>query len=103
MANKKSWIKYLRYLNLALSFGISMVLTILLGVYGGDWLDRRLGTSPVFLLLGIFLGIGAGFYNLWSELSKLNEVNKEKKLEENKQHEGINENSQYGEGNKEKW
>lgn len=102
MANKKSWIKYLRYLNLALSFGISMVLTILLGVYGGDWLDRRLGTSPVFLLLGIFLGIGAGFYNLWSELSKLIEVNKKRKLEEKKQHEGIFETSQDREGEKEK-
>ena len=103
MTRKKRLLKQVRYLNLAFSFGISMVLILLLGVYGGHWLDRRLGTSPAFLLLGTFLGVGAGFYNLWSELSKLNETNKEKKLEENKQHEGINENSQYGEGNKEKW
>lgn len=103
MAQRKRWIKQLRHFNLAFSFGISMILVLLLGVYGGHWLDQRFGTSPVFLLLGIFLGVGAGFYNLWSELSKLNEINKEAKLEEKKQNEGISENSQYGEGNKEKW
>ena len=102
MTNKKNWLKYVRYLNLAFSFGVSMVLIILLGVYGGNWLDHRLGTSPIFLLLGVFLGVGAGFYNLWSELSKLNEVNKDKKLEEKKQHEGIIKNSQVGEGKKKK-
>ncbi|NLA25941.1 MAG: AtpZ/AtpI family protein [Firmicutes bacterium] len=86
MANKKNWTKYARYLNLAFSIGISMTLAILLGVFGGDWLDRRMGTSPLFLLLCIFLGIGAGFYNLWSELSKLAEIEKAQKLQEEKQH-----------------
>lgn len=98
MAKKSDWVKQARYLNMALSLGISMVLVILLGVFGGDWLDRRLGTSPAFLLLGIFLGIGAGFYNLWSELSAILEVNKKGKLEEKKQHEGKEENGQFKAG-----
>ncbi|NLA05143.1 MAG: AtpZ/AtpI family protein [Firmicutes bacterium] len=98
MAHKRKWIKHARYINLAISFGLTMVLTILLGVYGGLWLDRRLGSTPLFLLLGIFLGVGAGFYNLWSELSKLNELNKKGKLEEKKQNEGFSDNSQNGEG-----
>ena len=98
MAKKKNWLKYARYINLALSFGISMILILLLGIFGGDWLDRRLGTSPLFLLLGIFLGVGAGFYNLWSELSKLVEIEKYKKLEEEKQHEATIDSCQVGEG-----
>lgn len=100
--NKKKWLGYAHYLNLAFSIGISMVLTILLGVYGGLWLDRRLDTSPLFLLVGVFLGVGGGFYNLWSELSKLNELNKERKLVEKGQHEGIIKNSHNEEGKKEK-
>ncbi|HOB29064.1 MAG: AtpZ/AtpI family protein [Dethiobacteria bacterium] len=102
MAEKKGFMKYVRYTNLALSYGLTMILAIFLGFYGGDWLDRRLGTSPIFMLLGIFLGVGAGFYSLWSELSKLIEINKEKKLEEKKQYEGIVENRRVEEGEKEK-
>lgn len=98
MSNKHKWIGYARYLNLAFSIGISMVLTMLLGIYGGLWLDRRLDSSPLFLLAGTFLGIGAGFYNLWSELSKLSEQNIKGKLEEKKQNEGFIKNSHNGEG-----
>lgn len=91
MNPKKSWMKTAQYLNLAFSLGVSMVLIMLLGIYGGNWLDNRLGSSPFFLLLGIILGTGAGFYNLWSELSKLVEIDKRRKqeLEEDKQHEEI--------------
>ncbi len=102
MDNKKSWIKYVRYLHLAFSLGVAMTLTMLLGIFGGDWLDRRLSTSPLFLLLGIFLGIGAGFYNLWSELSKLVEIDKEKKLQEEKQHKEIIIQCQINERDKER-
>jgi F0F1-type ATP synthase assembly protein I len=55
-----------------------MVVAVFLGLYGGWWIDRRLGTFPVFMLLGIFLGIGIGFYSLWSELSELMEKKPEK-------------------------
>ena len=48
-----------------------MILAILLGLFGGRWLDRQLSTEPLFMLLGIFFGIAAGFYRLWSELSIL--------------------------------
>ena len=98
MSHKKNWLKHARYLNLAFSIGISMTLTMLLAIFGGIWLDRRLGCSPLFLLVGIFLGVGAGFYNLWSELSKLIEIDKSRKLEEDKQHEEIVDSCQVGEG-----
>ncbi|NLI69397.1 MAG: AtpZ/AtpI family protein [Firmicutes bacterium] len=68
---KQNWLRYGRYINLALSFGIMMVVSLFLGLYGGDWLDRRLGTSPIFMILGIFLGVGIGFYSLFAELEGL--------------------------------
>ncbi len=37
-------------------------LCIALGVGGGVWLDRTLDTSPLFSLLGLFLGLALAFY-----------------------------------------
>lgn len=45
--------------------GISMALPIFLGVYGGHRLDVKAGTSGTFLLLGILLGVGTSFMNLY--------------------------------------
>lgn len=47
---------YLRFLHL----GWQIVLTLLLGVFGGRWLDGRLGTTPVLTVAGAVLGIGLG-------------------------------------------
>ena len=42
-----------RYLGLGLQF----VVSILLFLYAGQWLDRRLGTTPLFMIIGLMLGI----------------------------------------------
>ncbi|GGF21885.1 MULTISPECIES: AtpZ/AtpI family protein [Halobacillus] len=34
----------------------------LVGVFLGKWVDSQFSTSPLFLILGIFLGVGAGTY-----------------------------------------
>ena len=49
--------------------GIQLAASILLGLYAGQWLDTRLGTAPLMLILGVFLGAGAGFYNLYRVLT----------------------------------
>ena len=53
--------------NLALisQLGISMITPILLGVFVGGWLDKKAGTSGVFMLILVILGAGAGFLNLF--------------------------------------
>ena len=39
----------------------SLLVTTLIGALGGHWVDERLGlTFPVFMLIGFFLGAGAG-------------------------------------------
>lgn len=50
-----------QYLDLGFQFAIS----ILLGVGGGYWLDSKIGTRPVFLIIGLLVGATAGFLNLY--------------------------------------
>lgn len=50
---------------LASSMGLSMVLATVMGLLFGYWLDGRLGTRPIFLLVFLFMGIGAGFKNIF--------------------------------------
>jgi F0F1-type ATP synthase assembly protein I len=37
-----------------------MALSLLIGVFGGFWLDGKLGTAPVLTIVGSILGIGLG-------------------------------------------
>ena len=52
---------YLQYSHLGLQF----VTTIALLTGGGFWLDRRWGTTPLFILIGLALGFGTAFYQLY--------------------------------------
>jgi F0F1-type ATP synthase assembly protein I len=36
-----------------------MLFSLLIPLLGGIWLDKKLGTTPLFILIGMFLGIGA--------------------------------------------
>ncbi len=53
-----------RYAGLGLQFAAS----ILLFLYLGQWLDKRLGTEPLFLYVGVFTGAGAAFYSMYRNL-----------------------------------
>ncbi len=43
------------------SVGLELVIPVALLTYGGYWLDERLGTLPLFLVLGVVLGMAVGF------------------------------------------
>ncbi|MGI9952103.1 AtpZ/AtpI family protein [Moorellaceae bacterium AZ2] len=75
---KDLW-NYAKYANLAISLGITMGVSIFLGLGLGRWLDRRLGTSPWLMVLGALLGVGLGFYSLVKEIGALEENELEKK------------------------
>ena len=40
--------------------GLSLLVTTLIGVGIGYWADTRLGTNPILVLVGFFVGAGAG-------------------------------------------
>jgi F0F1-type ATP synthase assembly protein I len=50
--------------------GLQFALSIVVFLYVGQWIDRRLGTAPWFLLIGVFVGAGAGFYSMYRKLMK---------------------------------
>jgi len=43
----------------AASVGIYIACCVVLGLLGGNWADGKLGTSPLFLVLGLAAGITA--------------------------------------------
>ena len=51
--------------------GWYVAICIVGGVWGGVWLDEKLETSPLLLLIGLMLGIGvagAGVYRMLAAL-----------------------------------
>ena len=39
-----------------------LVGSVLIGIFFGRWLDNQIGTAPLFLILGLLLGLAAGVY-----------------------------------------
>ncbi|EEK70579.1 hypothetical protein bcere0007_49580 [Bacillus mycoides] len=39
-----------------------LVGSILIGIFGGQWIDNKVGTFPLFLIIGLLLGLGTGVY-----------------------------------------
>lgn len=47
--------------------GFYIAIAIILGIWGGHWLDGKMNTSPLWLIIGLFLGIAVaalGVYNM---------------------------------------
>lgn len=55
----------LRNLALITQVGLSIITPILLGVYLGQFVDRKVGTKGVFSIIFIVLGAGGGFMNIF--------------------------------------
>jgi hypothetical protein len=49
--------------------GFELAVFILLGLFAGQWVDKRLGTAPWLLILGVFAGAAAGFFNMYRILT----------------------------------
>ncbi len=52
------------------SIGITLVLATVIGLAGGYYADRWLGTQPWITLLGLGMGIAAGFVNLFRSVKR---------------------------------
>ena len=48
--------------------GLQLAGSILAFLFLGQWLDRRLGTGPWLLLIGVFVGFGLGFYAMYRKM-----------------------------------
>jgi ATP synthase protein I len=52
------------------SIGMTLVLATVIGLAGGYYLDRWLGTSPWLIMIGLGLGIAAGFVNFFRSVKR---------------------------------
>ena len=62
--------------------GLQFAVSIVLFLFLGQWADRKLGTSPVFLLAGVFIGGGAAFYSMYRRLTTAQKADDERRKRE---------------------
>jgi ATP synthase protein I len=46
------------------SVGIELSISTVIGALGGRWLDSKLGTEPWLMIVGLVIGVAAGFRSL---------------------------------------
>jgi F0F1-type ATP synthase assembly protein I len=48
--------------------GFEIVVPLLVGLFGGQWLDRRFGSAPWLLFTGVLVGAAAGVLSLYRRI-----------------------------------
>ena len=84
MDSKKDRAQVYRQVGPYLGIGIEFIAPILLCLFVGRWLDGKLETAPILMLVGAFLGAATGFYFFIRTVLKLQDNEKqakEKKIE----------------------
>ena len=62
--------------------GLQFAISIVAFLFLGQWVDRKLGSSPVFLLAGVFIGGGAAFYSMYRRLTAAQKADDERRKRE---------------------
>ena len=52
--------------------GIEVVLSVAAGLLGGSWLDKKLGTAPWLMLIGLAYGLAAASRAIYRALKQAN-------------------------------
>ena len=63
----RRWAAALRFIGVGWFVGFSIVG----GVWGGLWLDSKLGTKPILVITGLILGLVVAFYGVYRMLLPL--------------------------------
>ncbi len=58
------WVELGRYAG----FGLTLAVATGLFLLAGWWIDRWVGTTPLFTIAGALLGAGAGFYHMYQHV-----------------------------------
>ncbi len=67
-------------LGFASKIGTQMVVSVLIGAYGGHFLDGYLGSDPWLLVLGLIFGGAAGFLSMYRTFQELEDNNDKENL-----------------------
>jgi F0F1-type ATP synthase assembly protein I len=63
-AGMSRWVAAMRLVGVGFFIGGS----ILGGVFAGLWLDRRFHTEPIWVIVGLLIGIAVAFYGVYQML-----------------------------------
>jgi F0F1-type ATP synthase assembly protein I len=58
------------YFALFSEIGIVLLVTVLVGVLAGYWADQQLGTLPLLLLVGLFVGLAGGALTVYRLINR---------------------------------
>jgi F0F1-type ATP synthase assembly protein I len=50
--------------------GMQFAVTVLVFVFAGVWLDKKLGTTPWLVIISVFAGGAVGFYSMYRKAVK---------------------------------
>lgn len=73
---KKNYKETLQNLGLVSQIGLSVITPILLGVFFGQFLDKKFHLNGIFSIIFIILGAGAGFLNIFKLTGSFNKKRK---------------------------
>lgn len=51
--------------------GFYIAACLLLGIFGGLWLDGKLNTKPILMIAGLLLGLAVAFYGVYRMIRPL--------------------------------
>ena len=60
--------------------GIQFAAAIIIFLFAGQWLDRKVGTDGLFTIVGVFAGAGGAFYNMYRKISAAQRRDDEERL-----------------------
>jgi ATP synthase protein I len=66
-AGMSRWVAALRLTGVGFFIGACIVL----GTFAGLWLDGKLGTKPIFMIVGLLCGLVVAFYGVYQMLRPL--------------------------------
>jgi len=49
--------------------GLQFAAAIVLFLFAGQWIDNKIGTNGLFTIIGVFVGGGAAFYNMYRKIT----------------------------------
>ena len=76
MSESPKVVKAMEWMTLMSQVGITMVANIMVGLFIGKYLDQWLHTSPLFLLLFIFIGFFSGIKSVYLLIIKIDKRDK---------------------------
>jgi F0F1-type ATP synthase assembly protein I len=71
MSGGKSPFKVMKAFAIGSTLGVQFAASVLLGFWGGRFLDHRLGSEPWLMVAGVLLGVAAGTIGIYRVVSRL--------------------------------